>query len=1552
MIRGVRWIRVVSVAALGILLFGSSTRADELVKAFAFGSRDLSGCQSLTDPSTDYTMVLQTSGGAPTIEYDAGRGWGYEAVHDFQNLPYGDRVGFGIFGPFDESPNSRSAFPDNSCPVELFDSFIGAKNFLTPCDESVAGDRDTPCSPGEGIIFRVDVPNGTYRFVVAVGDSQNPHAHRILAENGGGGQPASIGPNHVSLVTNFNQADYPDGTFAWVGFGDFDQPPVLNGPAFVNMGADGLPASGNDPADCPTLEVTEGYIRIHQLQGNSNPGEQPPDPNGGDLVILEVWNVAPPGPDLTPPEVSTVSPVPGLLLRRLTSITVTFNEEVTGVNASDLRINGTPAATVTGSGKGPYTFTFVEPSPGTVTITWAATHGITDTAETPNPYAGDDTWSYTLDPNAPAADIVINELMAANGTDFRDEDGDSPDWLEIWNRGADTVSLAGWSLKSGVLPLGPTDPPLTVWIFPNVTIGPQEHRVVFASGKNKRPTSGANLHTNFQLNRGGEYLGLYDAENIVVHEYAPAYPDQARNYSYGLDAAGDPTYFFVATPGTLNSDETALGFVEEPTFIPEHGVYDAGLNVEIVMPESDPSITIFYRRDAENRPVTEANGTEYTGPIAISGANSRPVVNIRAVAVRPGYIPSEMVVSSYIFRNNVIRQPQSPQGGFPSQWINPSRTISADYEMDPDIINNASWRTMALEALREVPSVMITMDIDDLFGSGGLYVNANQDCPDGSGASCTWERPCSLEIIYPDGRKGVNVNCGLRMQGGSSRHSVWKVPKLSFRTVFRDNYGPTRLRFPLFPDSRVMSFDSLILDAKLNQVWYHSSSSQHNHVQYVREIVCDDWANMLGSYAAHNIFANLYVNGLHWGLYDIHERCDHDFAASYLGGNGDDYDCLKHRPSTIVNPDPPDQGRASTNWNSMRGIIDDATSIAELVDFSTRFDIDDFCDYMIMNLYAGNSDWPHHNWYATHHIEDRIWRFHAWDTEHVLKIHEWNDVFYEDKSGEPKYILEDLRSNAEFRLIFADHVHRHFFNDGVLYVDPANPDWDPGHPERNRPLEQYMKRIEEIDKIIVLESARWGDYRLNPPGDRNDWLAELNGLIDDYFPRRSDYMIDWFRSRNLYPDIGAPIFSQHGGPISPPFSLTMTRPAGTSGTIYYTMDGSDPREPLTGNVGGEATGYTTPVTLNGSLTVKARIRSGTTWSALTEAFFKAPTPYDGLRITEVMYHPPPNGPIDGDEYEFIELKNTGPDVLDMTNVAFTEGINFVFAEGTIMLPGQFVVLVTNQDAFNERYSDVTAPVFTYGGRLDNDRDTVDLRRQDGEILVSFKYGDGGWWPREADGEGRSLVPVNPSGADDLDDPASWTASTMPLGSPGTDDGASVPTPPRFVTHPSDVMVREGEEATFSCYATGFPDPTYQWLKDGVDIPGATSSSYTTPATTLIDSGDRYQCRASNSEGSTLSMEATLTVTEEPFIRGDMNADGTVDISDAVAILRHLFVTGLTTTCEDAADANDDGTVDIADSVYLLSYLFNGGQRPPAPFPSCGFDGTGDLLRCTGFQACK
>jgi hypothetical protein len=113
--------------------------------------------------------------------------------------------------------------------------------------------------------------------------------------------------------------------------------------------------------------------------------------------------------DRTAPSVRRVHPPPSTMVKNLTRIDVYFDEAVTGVDAADLRINDAPAQGLTGSGAGPYTFTFIRPPTGTVQVAFAPSHAIYDVATAANAFAGAE-WDYTLNP-AVLTDIAASHVV-------------------------------------------------------------------------------------------------------------------------------------------------------------------------------------------------------------------------------------------------------------------------------------------------------------------------------------------------------------------------------------------------------------------------------------------------------------------------------------------------------------------------------------------------------------------------------------------------------------------------------------------------------------------------------------------------------------------------------------------------------------------------------------------------------------------------------------------------------------------------------------------------------------------------------------------------------------------------------------------------------------------------------------------------------------------------------------------------------------------------------------------------------------------------------------
>ena len=109
---------------------------------------------------------------------------------------------------------------------------------------------------------------------------------------------------------------------------------------------------------------------------------------------------------------------------------------------------------------------------------------------------------------------VISEFLASNTTGYRDDDGDRSDWIELHNPDSMDINLAGWFLTDD-------RENLQKWSFPSTSLGANQYRLVFASGKN-RSQPGSPLHTNFRLRSEGEYLALVNPQAEVVFEFCPS----------------------------------------------------------------------------------------------------------------------------------------------------------------------------------------------------------------------------------------------------------------------------------------------------------------------------------------------------------------------------------------------------------------------------------------------------------------------------------------------------------------------------------------------------------------------------------------------------------------------------------------------------------------------------------------------------------------------------------------------------------------------------------------------------------------------------------------------------------------------------------------------------------------------------------------------------------------------------------------------------------------------------------------------------------------------
>ncbi|MEZ6119877.1 MAG: lamin tail domain-containing protein [Pirellulaceae bacterium] len=862
---------------------------------------------------------------------------------------------------------------------------------------------------------------------------------------------------------------------------------------------------------------------------------------------------------------------------------------------------------------------------------------------------------------------------------------------------------------------------------------------------------------------------LFDLELVGIGEYAT-----------------ELGFLPIATPGQLNLTDS-FQYTQPVQFSHRNGFYDGSFQLQLE--SSTPDSHIRFTTDGSVPSLT--NGQDYSTAITIE----RTTV-VRAAAFRSGFVTIQPDTRSYLFANDVLDQSNASaqDADFPAVWGN----FAADYGMDPAIISGNDQ--LLLDSLNSVPSLSIVMDQNDLFGDRGIYSN-----PLGRGD--LWERPMSLEVIYPDGTEGTQIDGGIRIQGGISRQADFvRSTKKSLRLVFREEYGESKFEFPLFGPNAATTFDSISLRSSTGEN-IALTGAGFLGVHYIRDEFARRLTLSTDNVASHGNFMHLYINGLYWGLYNPAERIDAQFAANYLGGDKDEWDVfsagdLGREAVTPIN------GTIDA-WNELLALAEQVNNATTQDDKTAAYlrlqgkhsdgsdnpawesylDTQNYIDYLITNVYLKNYDWPNRNYHMArrHGPDSEGFQFFMWDAEFTLDGGS-NRTLDEVPAEGPVTLLPWLKTSDAFRVEFADRVYQLFRPGGPLYVNPDQRVWDPDSPENNVPASLYDSLVQSARSPLFAESARWGDSWGGPTFTVDEtWQNKVNDNFRAFFPTRSLQVQSQFEDEGYY--LAPPEFSVNGGRISDGTELTLTS---DSGSIYYTLDGSDPRL-SDGSPSPNAILFEEQaIVLTNGMTVTARSLQSNRWSAVRSETYLIGADFasaDDLRLTEINYHPHDalvrfgEPAIDADEFEFIELQNVSEMQIELAGVQLIttldgQGIEFTFGHQQLA-PGQHVVIPKNRDAFFARYGqdDITLAVgdavdsqdWTFRGSLSNSGETITLQTAGKQQIQQITYRDGGAWPGRADG-GASSLEIK-SVQFEYADPQSWQSSSEFGGSPGrTGDG--------------------------------------------------------------------------------------------------------------------------------------------------------------------------------------
>ncbi len=936
---------------------------------------------------------------------------------------------------------------------------------------------------------------------------------------------------------------------------------------------------------------------------------------------------------------------------------------------------------------------------------------------------------------------MINEVMTDNETAHALIPGRYWDWIEIHNPHDELITLTGYGLSD--------DPGGAVrWVFPEVTLQPGSHVVVYATEETDSGVEGL-LTTGFGLAAGGETLVLSDRFGREVDRFAV--PPLGVDQSVGRVPDGGEVWGLFGkagvTPGWSNGEGSTGVVVESPRFSVLGGIHAGAVEVEIEGAMAGHEI----RYTTDGSPAT-ALSPRLLGPIRVEGSRV-----LRAVAVDGAGRLSQEVVHSYLI---------GVEHGLPVVSI---AATGSNFDFED------GWLT--------------GMGSGVLGAQGQVLVNFPFE------ASNAWrdrELAIHVEMFEPDGTVGLRQHAGMKVHGGWGSRGY---PQKSFSLYARRKYGSGSFRHAVFPGSDVDRFESLVLRNSGND---NQSSHQtvprppisqfgptaswgsyfvRGNFTLLRDAMMQRLLGGLGLDGQAYRPAVLYVNGQYWGIHNIREKLtSHHVEAHHELPEGS-IDLIEGYGSA----------RAGTGsaYIAMRDYINGrnlttGTNYQHVA--AALVDVDNFIDYHLAVAYFQNFDIGNVKSWRPRVARGRF-RWMVYDQDYGFNL--WPAAVYPaamardyadygnmfrfmtagtgtstawPNGGGRTLLLRRLLTNGQFREQFirrcADLLNTSFREtrvEGVIH----------GMASVIRP--EIPSHLERWSWPELVERGYGAPHQQEPvPFTSAVWEGNIAGLVEFGNARPGVVRAQCISHFSLSGGLGT-IEVRVDPPGAGQVRVNTIVADGSPWTGIYFGAYPTTLRPLA-KPGHRFVGWTTPTGPDAAARLDRVVGNGVTngFTAHFEAEPAGVLPTQRLWITEINYH----SAEDRDTGDWIEIHNPGDQSVDLDGWTLRDQSE----DGVLMFPagvlpaGGYRVVCRNRARFQVAHPGGPDPIAEMPFGLDNGGDRLRLMDPMGVKVVDIRFDDRSPWPQAADGGGSTLQLVRPELAHG--EAAAWGASEKRGGTPG------------------------------------------------------------------------------------------------------------------------------------------------------------------------------------------
>ena len=631
--------------------------------------------------------------------------------------------------------------------------------------------------------------------------------------------------------------------------------------------------------------------------------------------------------------------------------------------------------------------------------------------------------------------LMINEVMADNEATITDVDGDYSDWIELINPTNESINLEGFYLSDN------REKPQK-WPFPALMIESNATLLIFASGKDRSDE----LHANFKISAGGEFLVLSDDSGNILDQVAPVTLNEDESWGRLPDGSDNWTIMEASSPGQSNNSKDQLSFSHPP------GFHRDPLDLTV---SSALGYDIFYTTDG-SEPTDKS--LPYQGPIPLNYRYGDPN-HFASIPTTPaeGILDYKTwkAAPNTIDKAHVLRFASFHDGKLSSE-------ISSGTYLIDTIDNQYTFPVISL----------ITAEGNLFDEQKGIYVpgvHFDPGNPQWTGnyfqRGRDWEKPVHIEYFNSAGQPAFSQDAGMRTHGFKNRHADQK----SLRLYARKEYGASHFEHQLLPQKNVNRYKRFLLRTPVGS-W--------NTQSFFKDIL------------AHNLVRNLnvemqdfqpvivFLNGEYWGIYNLRDRLDERFI-EYTHN-------IDHEAVELDHPE-------NVHYNNLLNFVraNDLSIGQNYEHLKSLMEIGSYIDYYVAELFFANFDWP---WNNVKHWRPKTangrwrWIFHDLDAglhipdANMLERSTLNDPSVQPDSPSATFLFRNLLKNENFVDQFLTRYQE------ILQTEFAV----------NKMLEELTSLKALYAPEVEKHMERWG-Y----PESLERWENDIDKVMADFLKKRT-----------------------------------------------------------------------------------------------------------------------------------------------------------------------------------------------------------------------------------------------------------------------------------------------------------------------------------------------------------------------------------------------------------------------------------------------------------------